>query len=69
MHLYLIRHGETYSNAEGRIQGQTDNPLSPLGERQALATARGLRSVPLGALFTSPLARARRSSDTLTAVI
>jgi len=66
MHLYLIRHGETYSNAQGRIQGQTENPLSPLGERQALATARSLRSVPIDTLFTSPLARARRTAEILT---
>jgi probable phosphoglycerate mutase len=65
MHLYLIRHGETFSNAEGRIQGQTDNPLSPLGERQALATARSLHSVPVDALLASPLARARRTAEIL----
>lgn len=39
--LVLLRHGETEAIAEGRFQGASDNPLSPLGERQAgLAAAR-----------------------------
>ena len=38
----LIRHGESVSNVEGRIQGQSDVPLSPLGRRQADDVARWL---------------------------
>lgn len=38
----LIRHGESLSNVEGRIQGQSDVPLSPLGRRQAVDVARWL---------------------------
>ncbi|MEO8716805.1 MAG: histidine phosphatase family protein, partial [Burkholderiales bacterium] len=33
----MIRHGETAWNAEGRVQGQTDVPLSAVGEAQARA--------------------------------
>lgn len=29
--VYLIRHGETDSNAQGIIQGQTDVPLNAVG--------------------------------------
>lgn len=37
----LLRHGESVYITEGRFQGQADNPLSPLGQRQAqLAAAR-----------------------------
>ncbi|MFZ4733389.1 MAG: histidine phosphatase family protein [Pirellulales bacterium] len=38
----LIRHGESLSNVEGRIQGQSDVSLSPLGRRQADDVARWL---------------------------
>ncbi len=38
--LAFIRHGESEWVAEGRFQGQGDSPLSELGRRQALLTAR-----------------------------
>ncbi|MBM4206385.1 MAG: histidine phosphatase family protein, partial [Gammaproteobacteria bacterium] len=34
-HLYIIRHGETYWNAEQRMQGRLDSPLNPRGLEQA----------------------------------
>ena len=40
--LFLVRHGESIWNAEGRWQGQADPPLSSLGERQAEAATRAL---------------------------
>ena len=33
--LYLLRHGETEFNVEGRYQGQRDSPLTPRGRDQA----------------------------------
>ena len=39
MWLYCVRHGESVHNAEGRIQGQLDVPLSDLGRRQGSAIA------------------------------
>lgn len=69
--LYLIRHGETAWNAEHRLQGREDIPLSPVGARQA----RALRSVvgdilaeagPGQAIIvTSPLIRARETCSLL----
>jgi probable phosphoglycerate mutase len=35
--LYLLRHGETESNIEGRLQGQQDSPLTARGRAQARA--------------------------------
>ena len=40
--LYLVRHGETEWNVQGRIQGHTDIGLSDKGQRQAQAVARRL---------------------------
>jgi hypothetical protein len=36
---YLIRHGESVSNAAGRVQGQEDVELSVSGREQARAVA------------------------------
>ena len=37
MELWLVRHGETRWNREGRLLGWTDLPLSATGEAQALS--------------------------------
>ena len=58
MIFYCIRHGQTLYNAEGKIQGQLDTPLSPLGLRQCQATAQALRTEPIDAVYSSPLRRA-----------
>jgi|GraSoiStandDraft_4_1057263.scaffolds.fasta_scaffold761427_1 probable phosphoglycerate mutase len=64
MKLAFVRHGPTDWNAEGRIQGHTDNPLSETGLRQM----QGLR-LPAefaGArIFASPLIRAQQTAAAL----
>ena len=62
MLFYCVRHGESAFNAEGRIQGQTDVPLSPLGLKQSEALAAALTSLPIEAVFSSPLARAAQTA-------
>ncbi|MFM8634574.1 MAG: histidine phosphatase family protein [Planctomycetia bacterium] len=62
---YLIRHGESVSNLEGRVQGQEDVELSSLGQRQAVAVASWSMSMLRGdsstieEIWSSPLRRAR----------
>ena len=46
MKLYIIRHGETAWNVEGRLQGQTDTELNENGVRLAKVTAEGLKNIP-----------------------
>ena len=62
MLLYCIRHGESSYNAEGRIQGQSDVPLSELGRRQSEAVAAALAEVPIEAVYASPLRRAMQTA-------
>ncbi|HEY8685162.1 MAG TPA: histidine phosphatase family protein [Chloroflexota bacterium] len=63
--LLLIRHGESTWNAESRIQGQADPPLSELGRRQAAALGRRLSDLASAALYTSPAVRARETSEAI----
>ena len=58
MLIHCIRHGQSTSNAEGRVQGQLDVPLSPLGLRQSAAVAEALADPSIDALYSSPLCRA-----------
>ncbi len=61
--LLLLRHGETLWNAEGRIQGHRDSPLSAEGVAQAEALARRLALEQPDALYSSDLGRARQTMD------
>ena len=69
MILYLIRHGESVFNAEGRIQGQTDIPLSSLGRQQAVVLARAMAQLPMEAVYASPLRRAMETAEPLAELL
>ena len=56
--LLLIRHGETAWNAEHRIQGRLDVPLSTTGVWQAGRLAERLAGEAIDAVVSSDLARA-----------
>lgn len=57
--LWLVRHGESTWNALGLAQDQSDQPeLTRRGALQAQYIADMLRSVPIGAVFSSDLRRA-----------
>ena len=65
--IILMRHGETFWNREGRIQGHTESDLTPLGERQARAMAGMVADLVRRhggdfRLVASPIGRARRTA-------
>jgi broad specificity phosphatase PhoE len=61
--LLLVRHGETDWNADGRLQGHTDRPLSDFGRRQARQLAEDLAEEKLDAIYASDLSRARETAE------
>lgn len=74
---FFVRHGETAWNREGRLQGQRDAALNPLGRRQggaagrilaAMLVARGLAAADRS-FSCSPLSRARDTMDLLRAEV
>ena len=54
----LVRHGQTTYNAQGRIQGFLDIPLSDNGIAQAKLLAKSLKDYPIDVFIASPLQRA-----------
>ena len=61
--LCLVRHGETAWNAERRIQGQLDVPLSRVGHAQARAAAHRLAREDFSAIYSSDLSRALHTAE------
>ncbi|MCA1667761.1 MAG: histidine phosphatase family protein [Thermomicrobia bacterium] len=66
MRFLLVRHGESTYNAEGRIQGQQDAPLSERGRQQAEQIGVRLRTYQFDACYASDLSRA---ADTARAIM
>ena len=58
MRLLLVRHGITQNNVDGTYTGQTDAPLTELGERQASAVGKYLAQEQLDVILSSDLQRA-----------
>lgn len=63
--LYLVRHGQSAGNAEGRFGGHSPTPLSDLGHKQAELTARFLSKENIDAIYTSDLFRAVQTAEPL----
>lgn len=68
-HLVLVRHGESTWNAEHRLQGQLDPPLSDIGGAQvrALAPLVAAIDLPPERVVCSDLTRARETAEILGA--
>ena len=63
--LILVRHGQSTFNAEHRIQGQLDPPLTDLGRQEAAAAATRFGSETVAGFYCSPLARARETASAI----
>lgn len=63
MKFYVIRHGQTNWNKEGRIQGKTDIELNEEGIEQAKEARKILENYPIDIIVASPLKRARKTAE------
>jgi broad specificity phosphatase PhoE len=64
-HFILLRHGESRGNAEGRIQGQSDFPLTDYGRQQAQLLARRwlAEGKTFDSIISSPLVRCQETAE------
>lgn len=67
--LYLVRHGQSAGNAEGRFGGHSATPLSELGIRQAEMTAKTLAKERIDAIYSSDLHRAVQTAAPLAELL
>jgi probable phosphoglycerate mutase len=68
-HLYLVRHGQSAGNAEGRFGGHGTTPLSDLGRKQAELTAKALAKERIQVIYSSDLLRAVQSAEPLAKLL
>ena len=57
MELWLMRHGTTTANLEGRVQGTLDYPLSEIGKKESYLLAQRLKKQTFSLFFSSSLLR------------
>lgn len=58
--LYIVRHGQSVANAEGRFG--MDTALTEKGRKQAHETAQSFKDIHFDAAFSSPLVRAHETA-------
>lgn len=63
MKIYLIRHGQTDWNLQGRFQGREDIALNENGIKQAYDCGKALKGEIFKAVITSPLIRAKKTAE------
>jgi broad specificity phosphatase PhoE len=67
--VFIVRHGESEWNIQGRRQGQLDSPLTEAGRCTAQRAGSILSELDADALFSSPLGRAWRTAQTIDTVL
>ncbi|MGI8638523.1 MAG: histidine phosphatase family protein [Pyrinomonadaceae bacterium] len=67
--LYLVRHGQSAGNAEGRFGGHSPTPLSELGREQAEITAKTLAKEQINVIYSSDLYRAVQTAAPLAELL
>lgn len=68
LQVYLVRHGETEWNIQGRIQGQSDSPLTANGQHQAFLVAQRVKHLAISHVICSDLGRTYHTAEIIANV-
>ena len=60
--IYIVRHGQTDYNVEGRYGGRIDVPLNDVGIKQAQDLHKILKDIKFDYVYSSPLQRALQTA-------
>ena len=63
MNIYIVRHGETDYNVDGRYAGRIDVPLNEKGISQAYEVKEKLMGIKFDKVYSSPLQRAYKTAE------
>lgn len=63
MKLYVMRHGQTSWNVQGKIQGMTDIELNDVGIKQAEDKKEEFNKLDIDLIIASPLKRALKTAQ------
>ena len=67
MKLYFVRHGESEANTRHVISNRESLfGLTALGKKQAIILADQLKDIPVTAIYSSPVLRAKETADILS---
>ena len=67
LHLVFVRHGESEANIQHVISNRDSRfGLTALGRRQVTRLAENLRELPITAMYSSPVLRARETAEILS---
>lgn len=66
--LFIVRHGETAWNADGKIQGHTDVALTEAGLEQARLAAKRLQAEKIDIVYSSDLKRASVTGEAIASL-
>jgi probable phosphoglycerate mutase len=65
--IYLVRHGRTFFNSTGQVQGFSDSPLTDAGISQAKQVGRGMAQIRFAGAYSSDLGRQRYTAKLILA--
>jgi phosphoserine phosphatase len=66
----ILRHGQSSYNSQGRVQGRcNESALTAKGIADAITTGQALNGINLGAVYCSPLQRARLTAQNVVAQV
>lgn len=65
--LYIVRHGQTDWNVQGKLQGHADIPLNSAGRAEAAELSERIRTIDFDICFASDLQRAIETARILSA--
>lgn len=67
--LYIMRHGKTEWNAEGRLQGRLNSPLLNQSKEDLITIADKLKENNISKIYVSPLQRCIETADIICGIL